>query len=124
LNNGDERGTVLCVGDAAVFDLKPPVLYNTCFDDCVFEQLVRDKSSKETRPENQMRSAKEIRAELASLHIAYVLVNWKEIERYRDSYGFTDFVEPQVFDQLVKEGILELVPQVVGPGEMIYRVRR
>ncbi len=124
LNNDADRGAVLCVGDAAVFDLKPPVLYNTCFDDCVFEQLVRDKSSKETRPENQMRPTKEIRAEFASLRIAYVLVNWKEIERYRGSYGFTDFVQPQVFDQLVKEGILELVPQVVRPGEKIYRVKR
>jgi hypothetical protein len=124
LNNDADQGAVLCVGDAAVFDLKPTLLYNTCFDDCVFEQLVRDKSSKETRPENQMRSAKEIRTEFSSLRIAYVLVNWKEIERYRDSYGFTDFVQPQVFDQLVKEGILELVPQAVRLGEKIYRVKR
>ena len=124
LNNDADRGAVLCVGDAAVFDLKPTLLYNTCFDDCVFEQLVRDKSSKEVRPENQMRSAKEIRTEFSSLHIAYVLVNWKEIERYRDSYGFTDFVQPQVFDQLVKDGILELVPQAVRAGEKIYRVKR
>ena len=83
---------MLTVGDAAVFDLKPPVLYNTCFDDCVFEQLVKGKT------------AEEIRAELASRHIAYVFVNWGEIARYRSpgNYGFTDFVQPEVFDRLVE----------------------
>ncbi len=123
LNNDADRGAVLAVGDAAVFDLKPTVFYNTCFDDCVFEQLVRDKSSKEDRPEKQLRPAKEIRAEFKSLRIAYVFVNWKEIGRYRDTYGFTDFVQPEVFDRLVKEGILELVPQSVEPLKQIYRVK-
>ena len=111
LNNDADRGTVLAVGDAAVFDLKPRVLYNTCFDDCVFEQLVKGKT------------AKEIRAEFASLQIAYVYVNWQEIQRYRDSYGFTDFVQPEVFDRLLKEGILELIPQTDRPSESIYRVK-
>jgi len=123
-NNDADRGAVLAVGDAAVFDLKPPVLYSTCFDDCVFEQLVRDKTSKEIEPEKQLRVAKEIRAEFASLRIAYVFVNWSEIDRYRRTYGFTDFVQPEVFDQLVQEGILELVPQNVEPLKKMYRVRR
>jgi hypothetical protein len=114
----------LTVGDAAVFDLQPPVLYKTCFDDCVFEQLVRDKTSMEARPEDQMRPAKEIRAEFASLHITYVFVNWKEIDRYRRTYGFTDFVQPEVLDRLVEEGILELVPQNAEPLKMMYRVKR
>ena len=111
LNNDADRGTVLAVGEAAVFDLKPRVLYNTCFDDCIFEQLVKGKT------------AKEIRAEFASLQIAYVYVNWQEIQRYRDSYGFTDFVQPEIFDRLLKEGILELIPQTDRPSESIYRVK-
>jgi hypothetical protein len=78
----------------------------------------------EVRAEKQIRPAKEIRAEFASLRIAYVFVNWKEIKRYRDSYGFTSFVQPEVFDQLVQEGILELVPQNVEPSKKMYRVRR
>jgi len=116
--------TILTVGDAAVFDLKPPVLYNTCFDDCIFEQLVKDHASKETRPEDQLRSAREIRAEFASLHVAYVVVNWSEVDRYRRTYGFPHFVQPEVFDRLVKQGILELMPQVVEPAKQIYRVKQ
>ena len=43
------RGRLLAVGDAAVFDLLPPVLYNTCFDDCIFEQIVRGRTAAEIR---------------------------------------------------------------------------
>jgi len=64
-------------------DLMPPVLYNTCFDDCIFEQLVKG------------RTAAEIRAELAARQIAYVYVDWDEIARYRRTYGFTEFVRPR-----------------------------
>ncbi len=32
---------VLAVGDAEVFDLEVPVYYNTVFDDCLFEELMR-----------------------------------------------------------------------------------
>ena len=85
-NDDAARGAVLAVGDAAVFDLKPPVFYNTCFDDCLFEQWVKGKK------------AGEVRAELTSRHIAYVFVNWGEIHRYRRTYGFTDYVQPEVFD--------------------------
>ena len=75
-NDDPAGGGVLAVGEAAVFDLKPPVFYNTCFDDCIFEQLVKGKT------------AAEIRAELTSRHIAYVFVNWGEISRYRRTYGY------------------------------------
>jgi hypothetical protein len=110
LNNDATGATVLAVGDAAVFDLKSPVLYNTCFDDCIFEQLVKGKT------------ADEIRAEFAARHIDYVYVNWGEIGRYRDSYGFTDFVQPEVFDRLVKQGILHLIPASAELSGAMYRV--
>lgn len=110
LNNDADRGTVLTVGDAAVFDLKAPVLYNTCFDDCIFEQLVKGKKSNE------------IRAELASRNIAYVFVNWSEIDRYRGTYGFTDFVQPEVFARLVEQGILIPVKPLPDRHEELYRV--
>ncbi len=60
---------------------------------------------------------------IRGVRIAYILVDWSEIKRYRDSYGFTDFVQPEVFDQLVKEGILELVPQNKEPWRRLYRVK-
>ena len=90
-----------------------PVLYNTCFDDCIFEQLVSG------------RTAAEVRAELAARQITYVYVNWGEIARYRSpgNYGFTDFVQPEVFDRLVAQGVLEPLPPIEGHPGRGYRVK-
>ncbi len=106
-----EGEALLTVGDAAVFDLNPRVYYNTCFDDCLFEQWVRDKSPTE------------IQAALKSRQIAYVYVHWGEIERYRATYGFTEFVQPEVFEQLVAERLLEPLPVIEGHSGRGYRVR-
>jgi hypothetical protein len=106
------EGRLLTVGDAAVFDLTPPVLYNTCFDDCVFEQFVKG------------RTAAEIRAALAARQISYVYVDWGEIGRYRRSYGFSDFVESGVFDRLVEQGLLEPLPPIEGHAGRGFRVKR
>lgn len=102
---------LLTVGDAAVFDLKPKVYYNTCFDDCLFEQWIRNKSPSE------------IRAALKSRDIAYIYVHWGEVERYRATYGFPDFVRPEVFEQLVAEGILEPLPVIEGYSGRGYLVK-
>jgi 4-amino-4-deoxy-L-arabinose transferase-like glycosyltransferase len=40
-------GKVLLVGDAEPFDLQIPTLYNTCFDESVFEQLMRDRDAQQ-----------------------------------------------------------------------------
>lgn len=109
-NDNVEQGRLLCVGDAAVFDLDPPTLYNTCFDDCIFERLVRGKTPQE------------IRASLADADIAYVYVDWGEIDRYRRTYGFTDYVQPEVFNRLVGEGILEPLPWFKDHPGRGYRV--
>jgi hypothetical protein len=110
-NTHASGGRVLVVGDAAVFDLRPPVLYNTCFDDCIFEQIVKG------------RTIAEIRAELAARRIAYVYVDWGEIARYRRSYGFTAFVQPEIFDRLVTEGLLEPLPPIEDHPGRGYRVK-
>jgi hypothetical protein len=106
------QGRLLTVGDAAVFDLTIPVLYNTCFDDCIFEQLAKDKTPQE------------VRAAFRSRDIAYVYVNWSEIDRYRHTYGFSEFVQPAVFERLVAEGILEPLPRIEGSSGAGYRVKR
>lgn len=95
---------LLAVGEAAVFDLRMPVLYATCFDDQPWERMTRGKS------------AEEIQRELKMHKIAYVYVNWLEIARYRSpgNYGFTDFVQPSQFRELVTAGIL--VPVLMPPG--------
>jgi 4-amino-4-deoxy-L-arabinose transferase-like glycosyltransferase len=107
-----KSGAVLLVGDADVFDLGVPIYYSTCFDDSLFEQLVAGHS------------ADQVRAELARRKIAYVYVRWGEIDRYRRSgYGFTRFVQPQVLDRLVGDGILAPLPPLEGSSGTAYRVR-
>ena len=103
---------VLSVGDAAMFDLRVPVLYNTVFDTCIFEQLVRGRTPEEVR--RRFRS------------ISLVYVHWGEIARYRSpgNYGFTDFVQPEVFDRLVQQGILEPpIDRFESSGVQIFPVR-
>ncbi len=89
-------GVALLVGDAQPFDLEMPTLYNTCFDDVILEPLI------------QGRSAVERRAALQELGITHVFVHWGEIARYRSpgNYGYPDFVQPQVFDELVRQNVL------------------
>ncbi|MFP6650501.1 MAG: hypothetical protein VB817_13615, partial [Pirellulaceae bacterium] len=76
----DER--VLLVGGATAFDLQVPVLYNTCFDRCLLEEMVKGRSLTERRER------------LSEAGITHVFVQWSEISRYRKSYGFTDFITP------------------------------
>jgi len=109
LNQHARDGRVLLVGDAQPFDLEMPVLYNTCFDDSVFEQLVKG------------RGPEQIRSALVERGITHVYVNWDEIERYRRTYGFTDFVQPGVFGQLVADGILQPI-HVIPEHRGVYRV--
>jgi hypothetical protein len=74
------------VGDAAVFNLQVPVLYSTCFDTCVLEELLRD------------RDATERRARLKELRVSHIYVDWQEIARYQQpgNYGFTDYITPEL----------------------------
>lgn len=113
-NEHDFKGRLLAVGDAAVFDLKMPVLYSTCFDDCLLEQLLAN------------RTAAEVQAALADREITYILVDWGEIARYRSpgNYGYSDFVRPEVFDRLVDEGVLDPLPPIDGHPARAYRRRK
>jgi 4-amino-4-deoxy-L-arabinose transferase-like glycosyltransferase len=105
-------GCVLMVGVADVFDLEVPVVYNTVFDDCLFEQLVKD------------RNKEQIRQSFSEKGITHLFVHWGEIERYRSpgNYGFTDYVEPAVFHDLVADGILEPLPSLDDHPGRAYRV--
>lgn len=87
---------LLTVADAEVFDLRMPVLYNTVFDRDRFETLMTGRTTDERR------------LALAELGVTYVAVAWNEIERYRSpgNYGFTDYIRPSLFDELVRTGVL------------------
>ena len=105
-------GRVLLVGDAEPFDLEVPVLYNTVFDDSIFEQLVAG------------RTAEEARAALLERGVTHVFVHWGEIQRYRSqgNYGFTEFVQPAVFARLVEQGVLQPLPRIEDHPGRAYRV--
>ena len=103
---------ILLVGQAAVFHVQHPIVYNTVFDDDNFEVLTRDKSPDE------------VRTNLETLGITHVFVDWFEIERYRSpgNYGFTPYVTPAVFEKLVKAGVLGPAEEV-GTRQQLYPVR-
>lgn len=103
------KQVVLSVGDAELFNAEFPVIYNTVFDDDIFQQWTSKPEPDTPDKQLTMRPAQEIKQKLKEEHIAYVYVNWAEILRYRlpGSYGYTDYVTPARFEQLVKEGVLE-----------------
>jgi hypothetical protein len=103
---------ILMVGQAAVFHVEHPIVYNTVFDDEVFELLVRDKSPAE------------VHAELKARGISHLFVDWFDIERYRSpgNYGFSPFVTQAEFERLVQAGVLD-PPTTPGAQRELYRVR-
>jgi hypothetical protein len=115
LNQSVRDGSaVLLVGDAQPFDLEVPVFYNTCFDDCVFERLMKGADKRQ-----RLRALRQRR-------ISHVFFHWREIDRYRATYGFTDYVtKPLVHKELVeRQGILRKVPLDLAPdfGELFQVV--
>jgi hypothetical protein len=102
---------VLLVGQAGVFHLDHPIVYNTVFNRETIETLARG------RPPEQVREA------LAAAGVTHVYVDWSEIDRYRSpgNYGFSPFVTPGLFAGLVAAGVLE-PPEALDPKHELYRV--
>jgi hypothetical protein len=100
---------VLMVGEAEVFDATFPLLYNTVFDDSLFEEWTVDPNTGEqparTRP---LRDRMAILEELRRRGVTHVYVNWAEILRYRlpGSYGYSEFVQPSRFAEMVEMHVL------------------
>jgi hypothetical protein len=96
---------VLLLADAEPFDLELPAIYNTCFDDCQFTRIFKDR----TREQRQ--------ALLREEKIAYVFCSWAHLARFRSpgNYGYTsDYPTPQlVHDELVRDQRL-LIPIDLG----------
>lgn len=101
---------VLLVGDAEVFNSTFPLIYNTVFDDNIFEEWTVDSSDAATPLQNRrMLPMDEIRRILKSQQITHIHVHWGEILRYRlpGSYDYTAYVQPKRFSQLVSAGVLK-----------------
>ena len=98
---------VLCVGEAEVFNARFDVVYETVFDTSIFEEWFAQPETNPPRASTgRLQSDAEILRQLARQRITHVYVNWADILRYRSSYGFTPFVNPRVFSQLVQRGLL------------------
>jgi len=104
-NRHATEGRLLLVGEAQVFDIEAPILYNTWLDDSIFERMVIDPATGKLRPPEEIRSA------FQADDVSYVYVHWGEIARYIET-GYNDFalVRPDVFDSLVKQGVLAPIP--------------
>jgi hypothetical protein len=103
---------ILLVGQASVFHMDHPIVYNTVFDHEIIEQLARD------------RTPEEVHRALVERGIAYVYVDWAEISRHRKpgGYGFTDYVQPALFEGLTAAGVLDRLPGP-SPQTSLYAVR-
>ena len=100
LNREAAQGRVLLVGDAEPFDLRMPVSI-ACFDDSPLELLAKG------------RTAAEVRSALRAKGITHVYVDWGEIARDRRSrYGFSAYIQPEVFERLVAAGVLRPLPEI------------
>lgn len=112
----DERlppdAKILLVGQAAVFHVKHPILYNTVFNPEIIETMAAG------------RSPDEFRAILHDRGVTHIYVDWKEVKRHRDpaGYGFTDFVTQDRFDEWVAAGVLT-PPTAAGSEQDLYAVR-
>jgi hypothetical protein len=101
----------LLVGQAAVFHLNRPIVYNTVFNNETIEAIVKG------------RTPEQVGEELRRLGVTYIYVDWFEIERYRSpgNYGFTPFVTPNVFARLVEAGVLKPSTRM-GLRQELYEV--
>jgi hypothetical protein len=99
----------LLVGEAQVFNLEVPILYNTCFDDCVFEQLMRDK----TRAERY--------ETLREHRISHIAVFWIELERYRSpgNYGYSSYVSQDIVRREIcqEQKLARRIPTTYDPND-------
>ena len=122
-----EGGTVLFVGEAAVFDANFPSVYNTVWDDSLFETWCAEPVDGAPKSAWPLRDAAAIRATFAAEGITHICVRWDEVLRYRapGSYGFTDFVRPSRFDALVEAGVLQRTPYILQTDwEQVDEVKR
>ena len=105
---------VLFVGDAGVFDVERPLVYNTVFDDSIFVEIIEG------------REPGEIRREFERRNISHVFVDWTWVGRYREpgNYGFPEIVTEKLFRRLVRDGVLaEPLPKLEGYKAELYPVR-
>lgn len=112
---------VLMVGEAQVFDCHFKVIYNTVFDDNIFEEwTAQPRRGNESHADRKMKSADEIRAILDQQQVTHIFVNWSEVLRYRMTYGYTEYVVPARFNRLQEIGVVD-PPSTMAMGRFDTR---
>lgn len=96
----DLPGSVLCVGEAELFDATFPYRYNTVFDRSLFAEWTGVVDREIPEGDWELREPDVIRQVFREQNITEILVNWQEILRYRTTYGYTDYVTPSRFEAL------------------------
>jgi hypothetical protein len=109
----ENRTKILLVGEAKAFLYDAPVVYHSCFNETPLKEIV---ATSDPATEFQRRG------------IVFVLVDWSEINRFRSpgNYGYTEIVQPELFDKLVADGILEKfcpTEELKKTSTVVYRVR-
>lgn len=97
---------VLLVGEADIFDARFPLRFNTVFDRSLFEEWTGEPASDTSHADRPFRPIDEVRDKLREEGITHIFVNWREILRYRTTYGYTDYVTPARFETLIAQGLL------------------
>ncbi len=110
---------VLLVGEAEIFYAEFPLVYNTVFDRSIFEEWCGQPGPFASQ-ERPLRLPAEIRAKLQAEGITHLFVNWMEVLRYRQTYGYTDFVHPLRFAALQEDGVIG--PPLQWPAGMGLRL--
>ena len=111
-----KHARVLMVGEAAVFNATFDLVYNTVFDESIFEQWTSAAGDSKSSVNTPMKSAEEIESVFRQQRITHIYVNWSEILRYRQTYGYTDYVTPDRLIQLQSMGLLA-PPNTISTGE-------
>ena len=93
---------VLFVGEAQVFDAEFDLVYNTVFDRSLLIPLVATENTSHSDERWDLLPPKQIQQNFKDAGITHVMINWKEILRYRPTYGYTDFVSPERIAELAK----------------------
>ncbi|MFK7818477.1 MAG: ArnT family glycosyltransferase [Planctomycetaceae bacterium] len=115
-NRSSQPGRVLCVGEAAVFEAKSAVVYNTVFDLNIFQEICGEHVTGGPDGDVALRDIEDIRSRFIERDIRLIVVNWNEVLRYRapGSYGFSDFIRPETFRTLVDAGILQRLDAIAS----------
>ena len=93
------RVRILLVGEARAFEFLMPIEYSTCFDLNPGEVYLKGKSRTEQI------------ATLKQHGITHILIQWSEINRYRqpNNYGFSEWPQPTDIQQLIDDNIASRV---------------